>query len=365
MTVAMEPSPALHHSAQPAGPVVGGPREEDVHETNDGQRAPKRPPPGTRPALPSEVAEPRGAAATFGYVAAGVPLLSPVVLVNGVDHDGTTVRYLLAASQQLKNKEEEMRSGKRKASSGYGSCASSFSDDSDAGMCEAGFAGDDVPQAGFHGDDAPRARPVAVGHDSGTCKAGFAGDVSVGTALCSDMCRAGFPGLVAPRACLVAAGHVSGPCPAGVPGDDALCVRPDFTVAVGHDSLRFKCGSTVAVGHGSGMCKAGSPDLGVARTRPPGSHGGDAPGAAGSCDSRPRRVCCHFLESRKVAPSLTQELGFIQKPQLESASWLPSSTIQAVELDVWLGGARGLASPRPILGAIGWSFPSSPFLRLA
>ena len=40
----------------------------------------------------------------------------------------------------------------------------------------------------------------------------------------------------------------------------------------------------------------------------------------------------------KVAPSLTQELAFTRKPQLESGSWLPSSTIEAVELEVWLGG---------------------------
>ena len=35
MTVAMVLAMALHQSAQPAEPVVKGPREEEVHETNN------------------------------------------------------------------------------------------------------------------------------------------------------------------------------------------------------------------------------------------------------------------------------------------------------------------------------------------
>ena len=35
--------------------------------------------------------------------------LSAVVLVNGVDHDGATVRFRLAASLQLKEKEEKRK----------------------------------------------------------------------------------------------------------------------------------------------------------------------------------------------------------------------------------------------------------------
>ena len=70
MTGAMELATALHHSAQPAGLVVGGPREVDVHEKYYAPRGPKTPPPGMRPAplprpaLVSEAAGPQGAAVT-------------------------------------------------------------------------------------------------------------------------------------------------------------------------------------------------------------------------------------------------------------------------------------------------------------
>ena len=44
-----------------------------------------------RPAPPSEVAGPQGAAATVGYVAAGAPLLVVASLAGGDDVDATTV----------------------------------------------------------------------------------------------------------------------------------------------------------------------------------------------------------------------------------------------------------------------------------
>ena len=45
-TVAMELATALHHSAQPAGPVVAGPSEGKEHETNYARRRQKAPSPG-------------------------------------------------------------------------------------------------------------------------------------------------------------------------------------------------------------------------------------------------------------------------------------------------------------------------------
>ena len=47
-------------------------------------------------------------------VAAAVPLLSPVVLVEGMDHHGTQVRFLLSASPKLKEKEETRKEEEEK-----------------------------------------------------------------------------------------------------------------------------------------------------------------------------------------------------------------------------------------------------------
>ena len=52
--------------------------------------------------------------APLSNVAAAVPLLSPVVLVNNVDHDGATVRFLFAALPQLKEKEEKRKEEEEK-----------------------------------------------------------------------------------------------------------------------------------------------------------------------------------------------------------------------------------------------------------
>ena len=54
---------------------------------------------------------PQGAAVTVGYVAAAVSLLLPLVLVNGTDHDGATVRFFLSASL-LRSKEEKRKEEK-------------------------------------------------------------------------------------------------------------------------------------------------------------------------------------------------------------------------------------------------------------
>ena len=92
LTVRMELAAALHQSAQPAGPVVQGPREQEVHEL-DASRGLKRPPLGTRRGV---LKEPEAQwASTVGYVAAGAPHLVVPSLAGGEDVDGTTVSYLL------------------------------------------------------------------------------------------------------------------------------------------------------------------------------------------------------------------------------------------------------------------------------
>ena len=63
---------------------------------------------GMRPAPPSEVAGPQGAAATVGYVAAAGPLLVPPVLGGGDTLDDATVSFLLAQSLLERQELQEM-----------------------------------------------------------------------------------------------------------------------------------------------------------------------------------------------------------------------------------------------------------------
>ena len=69
---------------------------------------------GMRPAPPSEVAGPQGAAATGGYVAAGAPLLVVASLAGRDDVDGTTVSFLLAENLKLQKKVEEEEKERRR-----------------------------------------------------------------------------------------------------------------------------------------------------------------------------------------------------------------------------------------------------------
>ena len=64
---------------------------------------------GMRPAPPSEVAGPQGAAATGGYVAASVPLLGAPSLASSSAEviDGSTPSFLLQRALDVKKKEEE------------------------------------------------------------------------------------------------------------------------------------------------------------------------------------------------------------------------------------------------------------------
>ena len=62
-----------------------------------------------RPAPPSEVAGPQGAAATGGYVAAGAPLLAVSSLRGADGVDDTAVKYLLRGELKKKKEEEERK----------------------------------------------------------------------------------------------------------------------------------------------------------------------------------------------------------------------------------------------------------------
>ena len=114
----MELATALHHSAQPAGPVVAGPREVEEQDKYEASRRQKAPPPGAHPGVLKEP-EVQVRAATVGYVAAGAPSLS-VVLVSDMMHDDTTVQYLLKQSSRQaeldrrKRRVEEEKKAKEK-----------------------------------------------------------------------------------------------------------------------------------------------------------------------------------------------------------------------------------------------------------
>ena len=97
---------ALHHSAQPAGPVVVGPSEGEVRETYDALRRLKAPLPGEHPGVLKEP-EVQLEAATVGDVAASSPLLVVASLAGGDGIDATTTRYLLKCALRKRQKEEE------------------------------------------------------------------------------------------------------------------------------------------------------------------------------------------------------------------------------------------------------------------
>ena len=105
---------ATHHGAQQNGALrsqktATRASEEAGSDTYYAPRGLKTLPPGTRPAPPSEVAGPQGAAATVGYVAAGAPLLVVPSLRGADGVDGTTVSFLLAENLKLQKEEERRR----------------------------------------------------------------------------------------------------------------------------------------------------------------------------------------------------------------------------------------------------------------
>ena len=107
MAVAMELATALHHSAQFAGRVVAGPREMEEQDKYEASRRQKAPPPGAHPGVLKE-REVQVRAASVGYVAAGAPSLS-VVLVSDMMHDDATVQYLLKQSLLARQAELDRR----------------------------------------------------------------------------------------------------------------------------------------------------------------------------------------------------------------------------------------------------------------
>ena len=106
MAVAMELATALHHSAQPAGPVVAGPREVEEQDKYEASRRQKAPPPGAHPGVLKEP-EVQLEAATVGYVAASTPLLVVASLAGCDVVDTTTITYLLQYALRKRQKEEE------------------------------------------------------------------------------------------------------------------------------------------------------------------------------------------------------------------------------------------------------------------
>ena len=109
-TVAMELATALHHSAQ----RVEVPREGVEGEQHYAPRRPKPPLPGKRPGLPPEP-EPQVRAATVGYVAAPVPVLSMPSLADTMADqvDDRAVQILLQLALERKKREEEKEERRR------------------------------------------------------------------------------------------------------------------------------------------------------------------------------------------------------------------------------------------------------------
>ena len=76
-------------------------------------RGPKTLPPGVRPALFEEVAEPQGLSAAPRCPDAGVPLLSVPLLAGRDGIDNTTVRWLLKLELRTRQREEEEKKKKK------------------------------------------------------------------------------------------------------------------------------------------------------------------------------------------------------------------------------------------------------------
>ena len=113
MAVAMELATALHHSAQPAGPVVAGPREVEEQDKYEASRRQKAPPPGAHPGVLKEP-EVQLEAATVGYVAASTPLLVVASLAGGDVVDTTTINYLLQYALRKRQRRRRRRGGRKR-----------------------------------------------------------------------------------------------------------------------------------------------------------------------------------------------------------------------------------------------------------
>ena len=106
MAVALHLAEALHHSSGASLEPVVERREEEV-EAEVVYVSQEQPPPGMRPGSLSDPGPPQQVAATVGYVAAGAPRLTPVVLVQDAALDDKTIPWLLKRSLAERQREEE------------------------------------------------------------------------------------------------------------------------------------------------------------------------------------------------------------------------------------------------------------------
>ena len=109
LSVKMALAKALHHSAQPPGPVVEEPREVEEQDTNDALRRQKAPSPGMHPGVLKEP-EVQWFKGRSLFVSAGCPSLAVSSLAGHDGLDSTTLEFLLAQSlapraQELSNVE--------------------------------------------------------------------------------------------------------------------------------------------------------------------------------------------------------------------------------------------------------------------
>ena len=105
----LELATALHHCAQPAGPVVAGAGEEEAHEQDNALRGQTQPPPGMRPAPLVEVAVsqewwPGAPRQPGGDAPSVVPPALVAPLADGID--AAALSFLLAQTLAAQQQEE-------------------------------------------------------------------------------------------------------------------------------------------------------------------------------------------------------------------------------------------------------------------
>ena len=110
MAVALHLAKVLHYSSGASLEPVAERREEEEVEAevvHDVPRGQEQPPPGMLSGSLSDPGPPQQVAATVGYVAAWVPRLTPVVLVQDAVHDDKTLAWLLKRSLDERQREKE------------------------------------------------------------------------------------------------------------------------------------------------------------------------------------------------------------------------------------------------------------------
>ena len=109
MAVELHLAEALHHSSGASLEPVVERREEEVEDevVHDAPRGQEQPPPAMRPGSLSDPGPTQQVAATVGYVAAWVPRLTPVVLVQDAVHDDKSLAWLLKRTLDERQREKE------------------------------------------------------------------------------------------------------------------------------------------------------------------------------------------------------------------------------------------------------------------